>query len=53
MVCFFGNSDSTHWHPWAVPYVLLQPTSRDVGDISVDEAHAAFGRLMRDCATAN
>jgi ADP-heptose:LPS heptosyltransferase len=53
IVCFFGNSDSTHWHPWAVPYVLLQPASRDVADISVDEAHAAFVRLMRDCVTPN
>jgi heptosyltransferase III len=52
MVCFFGNSDATHWHPWAVPYVLLQPTSRKVEDIKVDEAHAAFGRLMRDCAAS-
>jgi ADP-heptose:LPS heptosyltransferase len=49
IVCFFGNSDSTHWHPWAVPYVLLQPASRDVADISVDEAHAASG----SCATAS
>ena len=53
IVCFFGNSDSTHWHPWAVPYVLLQPASRDVADIAVDEAHAAWGRLMRDCAAPN
>jgi heptosyltransferase III len=53
MVCFFGDSDAKHWHPWSVPYLLLQPTSRDVADISVDEAHAAFGQLMRDCATPN
>jgi heptosyltransferase-3 len=50
IVCFFGDSDSTHWHPWAVPYLLLQPKSRNVADISVDDAHAAYGRLMRDCA---
>jgi ADP-heptose:LPS heptosyltransferase len=50
IVCFFGDSDSIQWHPWAVPYVLLQPVSRDVADISVDKAHAAIGRLLRDGA---
>ncbi len=53
MVCFFGNSDANQWHPWAVRYQLLQPTSRHVDDISVDQAHAAFGRLMRDGAAPN
>ena len=52
IVCFFGDSDATHWHPWAVPYLLLQPESRNVADISVDEAHAAYGRLIRDCAVS-
>ena len=50
LVCFFGNSDSVHWHPWAVPHVLLQPASRNAQDISVDEACAAFSRLMQDRA---
>ncbi|MGE5467653.1 MAG: glycosyltransferase family 9 protein [Ignavibacteria bacterium] len=45
IVCFFGNSDAVRWHPWGVPYVLLQKESRDVGDVSVDEAAAAFERL--------
>lgn len=45
IVCFFGNSDAVRWHPWGVPYVLLQKESRDVGDVSVDEAVAAFERL--------
>lgn len=53
MVCFFGNSDAIHWHPWAVPYLLLQPTSRKVEDISVDQVHAAFCQLMRECAASN
>lgn len=45
LVCFFGNSPAERWHPWGVPYELLQKPSRDVSDISVDEATAAFERL--------
>jgi len=46
IVCFFGNSDATRWHPWGVPYELLKKESRDVADITVEEALAAFERLM-------
>jgi len=46
LVCFFGNSSAERWHPWGVPYQLLQQPSRDVSDISVDEAEAAFVALM-------
>lgn len=46
LVCFFGNSSAERWHPWGVPYELLQKPSRDVGDITVDEALAAFERLL-------
>lgn len=46
MVCFFGNSPAGRWHPWGVPYRLLQKPSRDVADISVDEAEAAFMDLI-------
>jgi len=46
IVCFFGNSSAERWHPWGVPYELLQKPSRDVGDISVADAVDAFGRLM-------
>jgi heptosyltransferase-3 len=53
IVCFFGDSDATHWHPWAVPHLLLQPKSRNVADIGVDEARAAFDRLMNDRAVPN
>lgn len=47
ILCFFGQSDAMRWHPWGVPYVLLQPESREVKDISVDEAMAGFGELMK------
>jgi len=46
LVCFFGNSPAERWHPWGVPYELLQKPSRDVSEISVDEAADAFARLM-------
>lgn len=46
ILCFFGQSDTVRWHPWEVPYILLQPESREVKDISVNEAQAAFDKLM-------
>lgn len=45
IVCLFGNSDAGRWRPWGVRYELLQPPSRNVADISVDEALAAYDRL--------
>ncbi|MCC6786039.1 MAG: glycosyl transferase, partial [Planctomycetes bacterium] len=45
IVCFFGNSDATLWRPWGVPHALLQPASRDVADVGVDQALAAFDSL--------
>ena len=47
ILCFFGDTDATHWRPWAVSHELLQPPSRRAADISVDEAVRAFERLMR------
>lgn len=46
ILCFFGQSDAVRWHPWGVPYELLQPESRDVKDIGAAEAMEGFGRLM-------
>ena len=46
ILCFFGKSDRSRWYPWKTPHVLLQPPSLDVADIGVDEAVAAFERLM-------
>lgn len=46
ILCFFGDSDATRWHPWKVPHVLLQPASRNVGDITVEEAILGFERLL-------
>ncbi|MBI3144320.1 MAG: glycosyltransferase family 9 protein [Pseudogulbenkiania sp.] len=46
ILCFFGGSDATHWRPWNEPYQLLQPSSQDVADISVEQAVAAFLQLQ-------
>ena len=45
IVCLFGQSDAARWHPWGVPYELLQPASRDVRDIGLGDVLDALGRL--------
>lgn len=45
IVCLFGKSDAARWHPWGVPYQLLQPESLDVGDVSVEQLLAALSSL--------
>jgi heptosyltransferase III len=49
IVCFFGNSDAARWRPWGVPHELLQSDSRDVTDIGVEAALAAY-RQLAQCA---
>jgi len=46
ILCFFGDSVAKNWHPWGVPYELLNPTTRNVKDITVDDADAACERLL-------
>ena len=46
-LCFFGDSVPQNWHPWGVPYELINPPSRKVEDISVDDAEAALERLFK------
>ena len=45
IVCFFGDSPASEWHPLGVPYRLLQPPSQDAADIEVPEALRAFDAL--------
>ncbi|MGZ5099649.1 MAG: glycosyltransferase family 9 protein [Usitatibacter sp.] len=47
-LCFFGDSHPWQWHPWGVPYRLLQPPSLDAADIAVEDAVAAFIDLARE-----
>ena len=53
ILCFFGKSGSAHWHPWGVPHVLLQPTSQEVSDISVQDALDAYMELRRKTGQTN
>lgn len=53
ILCFFGKSGSTHWHPWGVPHVLLQPPSQEVSDISVEDALEAYMELRRKAGLTN
>jgi heptosyltransferase-3 len=46
ILCFFGKSDATRWHPWGVPYVVLQPRSLDVANLTVDEALNGYKELV-------
>lgn len=52
ILCFFGDTDATHWRPWAVSHVLLQPPSRRAADIGVDDAVAGFQQLMNTVGSA-
>lgn len=45
IVSLFGNSGTTRWRPWGVPYRLLQDASLEVSNISVDAVVAAFDSL--------
>jgi ADP-heptose:LPS heptosyltransferase len=45
VTCFFGDSNAGYWRPWGVPFRVLQPASRDVRDVSVAQARAAFRAL--------
>jgi heptosyltransferase-3 len=47
ILCFFGDSDAKRWHPWGVPYRLLQPESRNAADISLVAALQAFRELQQ------
>ncbi len=47
ILCFFGDSDATRWHPWGVPDRLLQPESRNVADISAAAALQALRELQQ------
>ena len=46
ILCFFGHSNAIEWHPWHVPYVLLQPETKVVADISPEDAMSGFAELQ-------
>jgi heptosyltransferase-3 len=46
MVCFFGDSPVERWRPWGVRARVLQPATRRVSDIAVDDAAQAFAATI-------
>lgn len=46
IVAMFGHSEPSQWYPWKVPHIILQPSSRDVRDISVEEIVGAVKILL-------
>jgi ADP-heptose:LPS heptosyltransferase len=46
LVCFFGSSDVTRWHPWRCRHIVLQPETRDVRDLTVEQALEAVSKLI-------
>ena len=47
IVALFGDSPADRWRPWGVRHTVLQPASREVADITVEEVAAALGALLR------
>lgn len=45
IVCMFGDSDVSRWHPWRVPHEVVRPESGKVCDVTPEELIAAINRL--------
>ena len=45
VVSLFGSERPKLWHPWGVPYRLIQPASHQVRDITVHEVLSAWKAL--------
>lgn len=46
VIALFGDSPANNWYPWGVPHRVLQPDSRQVADISVEQALNACLQLV-------
>lgn len=46
LLCFFGNGNPVEWGPWGVPHIALQPQTRNVPDLSVEDTLAAWRELV-------
>lgn len=44
-VALFGDSSAERWRPWTARYDVLQPPSRNVGDVLVEDVARAFQRV--------
>jgi heptosyltransferase III len=47
LVALFGDSSLERWRPWGVPHRVVQPASRHLRDLSVEEVLAACRELAR------
>ena len=48
VVSLFGSERPELWHPWGVPYRLLQPASQRVSDVMMREVLAAWRELTSE-----
>lgn len=46
IVCMFGDSSASRWRPWGTRYELLQPDSRNVLNIEVEQVVLAALKLL-------
>ncbi len=46
IICLFGDSNASRWHPWGVPHVVIQPASGHVRDVLPDEVLVACRGLI-------
>ena len=46
VACLFGSERPELWHPWGVPYRLLQPASHRVSDVPVQQVLAVWRQLV-------
>jgi ADP-heptose:LPS heptosyltransferase len=46
VVSLFGSEHPELWHPWGVPYRVLQAESRNVRDIPVEDVVSAWKELL-------
>ncbi|HVC10079.1 MAG TPA: glycosyltransferase family 9 protein, partial [Burkholderiales bacterium] len=46
IVALFGDSPAERWRPWGVPHKVLQPASRNVADITLEEVANALTSIL-------
>jgi hypothetical protein len=47
IVALFGDSNAKRWHPWGVPFKIMQPNTQDVKDITTTQIINAWHHLMK------
>lgn len=52
IVSFFGTADPLRWCPWEVSHIIIRPDTKNVSDVSVEEAFRACDTLLPLCSGA-